>query len=231
MGRYSLNEFVEKTAQQERGEGLFELENPYLLEVNLDGKIWAKAGAMVAYRGDVKFTREGILEHGFGKALKKFVTGEGSALMKVEGSGKVYFADNFKKVSIVNLNGEAICVNGNDVLAFEPSIEWDIKFIKRIAGMLAGGLFNMRLSGKGMIAITSYFDPVTLKVTPDNPVKTDPNATIAWSANLLPELKTDISFKTFLGRGSGESFQMQFRGEGFVVIQPFEEVYYATRSS
>ena len=33
-----------------------------------------------------------------------------------------------------------------------------------------------------------------------------------------------MSFKTFLGRGSGESIQMEFKGEGFVVVQPYEEV-------
>jgi uncharacterized protein (AIM24 family) len=48
---------------------------------------------------------------------------------------------------------------------------------------------------------------------------------VAWSGSLTPEIKTDISFKTFFGRGSGESIQMQFRGDGFVVIQPMEELY------
>ena len=68
---------------------------------------------------------------------------------------------------------------------------------------------------------------MTLRVTPGNPVFTDPNATIAWSANLNPDFKTDISFKTFLGRGSGDSFQMKFEGDGFIVVQPYEEVYLA----
>ena len=77
-----------------------------------------------------------------------------------------------------------------------------------------------------MIAITTHYDPLTLIVTPDEPVLTDPNATVAWSGNLTPEFKTDISLKTFFGRGSGESIQMQFKGNGFVVVQPFEEVYF-----
>ena len=42
---------------------------------------------------------------------------------------------------------------------------------------------------------------------------------------LVSSIKKDVSFKTFLGRGSGETFQMEFDGEGFVVIQPYEEVY------
>ena len=68
--------------------------------------------------------------------------------------------------------------------------------------------------------------PMTLKVTPQEPISCDPNATVAWSGSLEPEFKTDISLKTFFGRGSGESIQMLFRGDGFVVIQPKEEVYF-----
>ena len=146
--------------------------------------------------------------------------------MKAEGRGELYLADTGKKISILNLQGESIFVNGNDLLAFEGSIKWDIKIMKKIAGMLAGGLFNVKLEGTGMMAITTHYDPLTLKVSPGKPVLTDPNATVAWSGTLAPEIKTDISLKTFLGRGSGESIQMKFEGDGFVVIQPYEEVYF-----
>ncbi len=221
--RYSLNEFVEESRQRDRGQGFFELESPRMLEVNLNGLVWTKMGAMVAYVGAMKFTREGMLEHGIGKFLKKAVTGEGTRLTKVEGQGRLYLADTGKKVQILNLQGESIVVNGNDLLAFEPSIEWDITVMKKVSAMLAGGLFNVRLSGHGMVAISTHYDPLTLMVTQQQPVRTDPNATVAWSGNLTPNFKTDMSLKTFLGRGSGESFQMEFQGEGFVVIQPFEE--------
>ncbi|WP_342306484.1 AIM24 family protein [Methanolobus sp. ZRKC5] len=226
MSRYSIDEFVRSTGQKDLGQGKFELERDRMLEVNLSGRIWMKRGAMVAYRGDVKFTREGVLEHGLGKFMKKAVTGEGVSLTKAEGNGKVYLADSGKKISILNLNNESIYVNGNDLLAFEESINWDIKMMKKIGGMMAGGLFNVKLEGTGMVAITTHYDPLTLMVTNDQPVFTDPNATVAWSGNLIPDIKTDISLKTFVGRSSGESVQMAFKGEGFVVIQPYEEVPY-----
>jgi uncharacterized protein (AIM24 family) len=230
MSRYSIQDFVNNTKQQDKGEGLFEIETPRMLEINLNGQVWSKAGAMVSYRGNIKFEREGILEHGLGKMFKKALTGEGTSLMKAAGNGKLYLADQGKKISILNLQNEAIYVNGNDLLAFEPSISWDIKLMRRVAGMLSGGLFNVRLEGTGMVAITSHYEPLTLLVSPDNPVYTDPNATVAWSGTLQPEFVTDITFKTFLGRGSGESIQMKFSGEGFVVVQPFEEVYYTQQS-
>ncbi len=228
MGRYSIDQFVESTGQKDLGEGKFELERDRLLEVNIDGRVWIKKGTMVAYNGDIKFTREGILEHGLGKLVKKAVTGEGLSLTKAEGKGKLYLADTGKKVTILELDGQSIYVNGNDLLAFEETIQWDIKMMKKVAGFLSGGLFNVLLEGKGMVAITTHYDPLTLQVTKERPVFTDPNATVAWSGNLQPDLRTDISLKTLVGRSSGESLQMAFTGEGFVVIQPYEEVYLAT---
>jgi uncharacterized protein (AIM24 family) len=226
MGKYSIDEFIDSTGQRDLEEGTFELERDRLLEVNLEGKVWTKMGSMVAYLGDIKFTREGVMEHGIGKMLKKAVTGEGVSLTKAEGTGKLYLADSGKKISVINLDNQSIFVNGNDLLAFEESIQWDIKMLKKVAGLMAGGLFNVKLEGSGMIAITTHYDPLTLKVTPETPVFTDPNATVAWSGNLQPDLKTDVSIKTFVGRSSGESLQMAFKGEGFVVIQPYEEVYF-----
>lgn len=225
MSKYSINSFLNETAQDDNAREPFELENPYLLEVNLNGRVWAKLGSMIGYTGNVKFERQGILEGGIGKMFKKAVTGETNPLMKAEGQGRVYFADSGKKVRVLALENEMLFVNGNNVLAFEDSIQWDIKMMKRMAGIAAGGLFNMQLQGSGRIAITTHFDPITLAVTPDQPIYTDPNATIAWSSTLQPEIKTDISIKTFLGRGSGESFQLAFKGQGWVVLQPYEEVY------
>ncbi|MDA1475396.1 AIM24 family protein [Bacillus changyiensis] len=225
MNRYSINEFVNKTQQQDKGEGLFELETPRLLEINLNGKIWAKAGSMISYRGQIKFKREGVFEHGLGRMMKKALSGEGTALMKAEGTGKLYIADQGKKISILNLNHDSIFINGNDLLAFETGLNWDIKMMKKISGMIAGGLFNIKLDGTGMAAITTHYDPLTLIVTPESPVYTDPNATVAWSGDLQPEFVTDVSFKTLIGRGSGESIQMKFSGNGFVIVQPVEEVY------
>lgn len=225
MQRYSINEFIQKTGQRDHGHGLFELENERMLEINVNGTVWIKTGAMVAYRGEVKFTREGIMEHGVAKMLKRAVTGEGTQLTRADGRGTVYLADMGKKITILHLSNEAIFVNGNDLIAFEPAIQWDVKMMRKLAAVVSGGLFNIRLEGTGLVAITTHYDPVTLLVEPGLPIYTDPNATVVWSGTLQPEFKTDISFKTFLGRGSGESVQMAFEGQGFVVVQPYEEVY------
>lgn len=224
MSRYTIDEFIQSTAQDSSANEYFQLESDRMLEVNLDSMVWMKAGAMVAYAGQIKFTREGLLEQGLGSLLKRSVTGEGAKLTKAEGRGRLYLADMGKTIKILRLEGESIFVNGSDLLALEPTVQWEIKMMKKVAAVVSGGFFNVRLSGSGLIAITTHFEPITLKVSPGQPIRTDPNATIAWSGSLQPEFKTDVSLKSFFGRGSGESIQMEFNGEGFVVVQPYEEV-------
>ncbi len=227
MSDYSIASFVERTKNRDRGQGLFELETDRMLEVNLNGSVWTKMGSMVGYRGDIHFTREGVLSQGVGNLLKKAVSGEGAKLTRADGQGSMYLADKGKKVTVLRLENESIFINGNDILAFEDSISNKIEMMRKVGAMLAGGLFNVKLEGSGLIALTTHYDPVTLEVKPGSPVITDPNATVAWSANLQPSFKKDVSLKTFLGRGSGESIQMAFEGDGFVVIQPYEEVVLA----
>ena len=97
MNDYSITNFIDRTKNKDKGEGLFELETERMLEVNLDGSVWTKMGSMVAYHGQIKFTREGILSQGVGNLLKKAVSGEGAKLTKAEGTGVVYLADAGKR--------------------------------------------------------------------------------------------------------------------------------------
>ena len=226
MKKYSIQSLVQETVQDDSKNGLFELEKEYILELNINHQtVMIKKGAMIAYDGSVKFEREGILSKGVGNLLKKAVGGEGTSMMKATGTGRVYVADCAKKIRVLYLENEAIHVSGNDILAHEESLKSDVKLMKSVAGIMGGGLFQASISGTGHVAITTHGDPLTLLVKPGYPIYTDPNATVAWSGNLTPEFKTDISLKTFIGRGSGESFQMKFEGDGWVIVQPYEEVY------
>jgi uncharacterized protein (AIM24 family) len=225
MNTHTIKDFIATHADQERNAGVFEIENKSMLQINLNGMVYAKAGAMIAYRGNVKFSRKSAFEDGLGKLFKKALTGEGMTLMKMEGQGRIYLADKGKRVHVLQLQDESICVNGNDMLALESSLDSDITMVKSMAGMMAGGLFNVKISGSGLAAITTHGDPLLLPVSSATGiVYTDPNATVAWSGNLKPDMRTDISLGTLFGRASGESVQMKFSGEGWVLVQPYEEV-------
>ncbi|WP_436925596.1 AIM24 family protein [Halosimplex amylolyticum] len=215
-----LDEFVSANAPDEGGER-FELENSKLLDIDVDGTVLTKAGAMVAYDGDLSFTGKSSAEGGLTGFIKEAATSEGTPVMEVEGQGHVYVADREKRIQLLRLGpDEAISVNGEDVLAFEDRVDYEIGTIGSIGGASAAGLTNVFLSGPGTVAITTHGDPLVL----EPPVRTDPDATVAWSSNLSPSINTDRSLGDAIGQSSGETYQLSFEGsEGFVVVQPYEE--------
>jgi uncharacterized protein (AIM24 family) len=87
--------------------------------------------------------------------------------------------------------------------------------------MMGGGLFNMSLKGSGWVAILSDGPPVLLNVA-SAPTFADAQAAITWSSGVTTGIKTDVNLKTLIGRGSGESVQMSFAGQGWVLVQPSE---------
>jgi uncharacterized protein (AIM24 family) len=89
------------------------------------------------------------------------------------------------------------------------------------AGVLAGGLFNMVLSGTGMVALISDGPPVLLDVG-SAPTFADAQAAITWSSGVTTQVKVDANLKTLIGRGSGETVQVAFSGAGWVLVQPSE---------
>jgi len=215
-----LEEFAARHAQK-GGQGAWQLESPRCLEVHLNSQtVRTKVGAMIAYRGGLKFERAS--SGGVGKMMKAMFTSESGRATNVTGTGVLYLADASKEISILKLTDDTIYVNSRDLLAYSEDLEWDITVIKS-AGIVAGGLFTFKLWGSGHAAITTHGDPLVLAVTPTSPLYTDPNATVAWSEGLEVDVKSDVNLKTLTGRASGETWQMHFSGTGFVVVQPYEE--------
>jgi uncharacterized protein (AIM24 family) len=203
----------------ETGEA-FTLQGPRLLKVELsEATVMARNGAMVAYQGDVRFEHKG---GGLGRFLKKAATGESLRLMQAEGSGELFLAHRAMLVHVLRLGDESITVNGENILAFETGIEWDVTRVKGgTAGVLAGGLFNIHLRGTGLVALVSDGEPVKLDVA-SAPTFADPQAAIAWSGGVSTSLKTEVQAKSLIGMGSGESFQLGLSGQGWVLVQPSE---------
>jgi len=198
----------------------FTLQNRRLLKVELsEGAVLAKNGSMVAYQGDVHFEHKG---GGLGRFLKKAATGESLRLMEASGSGELFLAHQAMLVHTMLLRDESITVNGRNILAFGDDIDWDVTRVKGgTAGVLAGGLFNMHLRGSGHVALISDGEPVRLNVA-EASTFADPQAAIAWSGGVTTSLKTDLQAKALVGLGSGESIQLGFSGQGWVLVQPSE---------
>jgi uncharacterized protein (AIM24 family) len=148
----------------EAGTDRFSLENSKLLAIEVDEPVFAKVGAMVAYTGSLSFTGKSSAEGGITGFLKDAATSEGTDVMQAEGSGTLYVADGAKEIQVLDLDeGETISVNGEDVLAFEDRVDYEISTIDSLAGSSTGGLTNVFLEGPGQIAITTHGDPIVLE--------------------------------------------------------------------
>lgn len=209
--------------REEQTSDQFSLQNKKMLKVQMGhGPVMAKAGSMVAYQGDVRFANTG--SGGIDKFLKKAVTGEGVDMMTCSGQGELFLADSASEIQVIYLENDSISVNGNNVLAFSASIDWDIHRIQARGAAMTGGLYNVTLRGTGYVAITTKGEPVALDVA-GAPTFGDAQAVVLWTAGVRMDIKVDTGgLKSMIRGGTGETFQMAFSGQGYVLVQPSESV-------
>ena len=189
----------------------FERESERMLRIDVDGGVWLKPGAAVAYRGDIAFERLPTLE---ATSLADAAMRELAPLVRAIGKGRVYCGHRGEHVWPINLNGETMFVASPDLLAFEDSLSFEMMLLADGLSVAAGGLVIVRLSGHGSLSLGSHGEPLSLPVTPDMPLSTDPHATLAWSQGVTPSLRTDLSWRSVFRHGGQEPVQMFFEGNG-----------------
>lgn len=201
----------------------FALQNKKLLKINMSyGQVWAKTGSMVAYQGGVRFENKG--SGGLNKLMKSAMTGEGVDMMSCTGDGELFVAHEAADIQVFYLEDDTVSVNGANVLAFSGSIDWDIHRIQARGAMMTGGLYNVSLRGTGYVAVTTEGEPVCLDVA-SAPTFADAQAVVLWTSGVAMDIKVDSGgMKSMLRGGTGELFQMAFKGQGFVMVQPSEGV-------
>ncbi|MEU6478328.1 TerD family protein [Streptomyces sp. NPDC047017] len=198
------------------------LQNGKLIRADLgaDGlPVLARQGSMVLYQGKVDFSYKGA---GFAGRVVGNATGQEMQLMRCTGQGQVFFAENSTHLHPVELQGDAICVSAENVLAFDESLQYEVRRIEG-HGIPGGALFTMQFQGTGTIVVKTHGTPVVLPVTPTTFV--DSNAVVAWSAAAQVIVSSQVRMRRNAYPGhTGEGVNLQFRAApgNFVVVQPYE---------
>ncbi len=187
--------------------------------MNQGQDLFARAGSMIAYSGLIDFNPN---PPQLGQIAKSWATGEGVPLMIATGQGELYLADYAKEVIIMQLAGEALSVNGKNILAFDANLQWGIERVKGVSMLSGMGMFNIVIRGHGWVAVTSKGNPVVLD-TREAPTFVDTDALVAFTEGLAVQVRKTSRMAALVGRGSGEAFQLGFSGQGFVVVQPSED--------
>lgn len=195
-----------------------------ILEVHLEGEtVRARAGSMIAYEGSVTFKKSGVGGgEGLRGALKRKITGESLDLMDMAGQGLVYLAVDATEVELIELDGETLQVESSALLALGPGLNTAVTFTGLRGATTGQGLFTTTITGRGPVAVLSDGPAIALEVSPAYPLVVDPDAYVCSRGSLQQSFVTDVSWKTFVGDGSGEAYSLRFTGSGVVYIQPAE---------
>ncbi|MDG6101487.1 TerD family protein [Dactylosporangium aurantiacum] len=200
--------------------GRWTKQNGKLVKVTLGPDAHARRGSMVAYQGNIDFEYKG--SGGLKAMFEGAMTGQGLKLMTIKGQGEVFLAENAADLHIVDLQGQALCINANNVLAFDSTLQTEVKRIES-PGIPGGGMFHLEVRGQGTVVVMTKGTPVTLQC--QGPTFADMNAVVAWTAGMRVAVSTQVRVSRQIYAGaSGESVALQFMGmQGhFVVVQPYE---------
>ncbi|MER6186316.1 TerD family protein [Streptomyces sp. NPDC001652] len=181
--------------------------------------VLARQGSMVLYQGKVDFSYKGA---GFAGRVVGNATGQEMQLMRCTGQGQVFLAENSTMLHPIELQGDGICVSAENVLAFDESLQYEVRRIEG-HGIPGGALFTMLFQGTGTIVLKTHGTPVVLPVTPTT--FADANAVVAWSSAAQVVVSSQVRMRRNAYPGdTGESVNLQFRAApgNFIVVQPYE---------
>lgn len=164
----------------------------------------------------------------FGKAVRGKVTGESAIKPEYTGDGVMVLEPTYKHLLLLNLedwNGSVVLDDGL-FLACDSSIRQKAVMRSNFSSAVAGneGLFNLGLSGNGVVCLESVCPKEELvEITlQDDVLKVDGNMAIAWSGSL--DFTVERSGKSLIGSAaSGEGLVNVYRGTGKVLLAPVSD--------
>ena len=160
-----------------------------------------------------------------GKAIKGSVTSESTVKPKYHGTGLLALEPTYNYILLEDVsdwNGSMVLEDGL-FLACEATLENNVVMRSNLSSAVLGGegLFNLKLSGKGIAVLESPVpreELIEIKLENDQ-IKIDGNMAIAWSDSL--EFTVEKSTKSILGSAvAGEGFVNVYRGTGKILMAP-----------
>ena len=191
------------TEPQPRPTEPFRLLQRNLMEIAFTGKVFVKQGTIYSYTGNLTFW------------VKDKRSGATPALVIVTGNGKVLLTDRDREISIHAVDG-VLCVQPGCMLACEET--FTPRYIRLGEGET--GPEFLSLEGRGLVAMSIATRPLTLTVTPDQPVAVAASSVIMWAGALTPQLVQDQALnEALLAPGASVPALVRLEGAGRVLME------------
>ena len=203
------------------------------LLLDLDNSSYTvQAGAMQWSSGDVNMTSNvkgaGDL---LGKLVSSAVTKESAIKPVYQGTGVMMLEPTYRYIILMDVaEWGSVVLDDGLFLACDSHLKQNLVPRSNISSAVLGGegMFNLSLSGKGIVALESYVPYEELiEVQLENDVmKIDGNMAIAWSGSL--DFTVEKSGKSLFGSAvSGEGLVNVYRGTGKILMAPTANNYRA----
>ncbi|MBA4116151.1 MAG: AIM24 family protein [Rubrobacter sp.] len=191
--------------------------NSYSFCMDVTGEMFIQKGKMIAYYGALKFESlsagayDVLIKESFNSPLymKNFVV--------VTGRGKLILGDRGNHIASYDLEDGNLTVRSTNVLGFEPTLICQESTVPGYLTLLGSGKFLASSNGA-----VHFLEP---------PVRVDEDALLGWADMPSPSYRYDYSYmrgmsgmiRSFVSnRSSGEEKQLDFTGQGTILIQSSE---------
>lgn len=199
---------------------------------NLNGNsVKTQAGAMQWMAGSVSMdsgvngVKDFFGKDFIGKNLKGIASNESASKPIYQGNGYLMLEPTYKYIILEDVSnwGSGMVLEDGLFLACDANIDEKIIARKNVSSAILGGegLFNLSLSGKGIVVLESSVpreELIEINLENDE-VRIDGNMTIAWSESL--QFSVEKSSKSLIGSlVSGEGLVNVYRGTGKILMSP-----------
>jgi len=192
-----------------------------LVNLQAEQTICAEAGAMVSMSANVDLHSE--LKGGVFGALKRAVGGESafvSTFTARGGPGEVTFAPGTPgDVAGLDMQNQTFMVQSSSYLAGDTSLTVDTKFGGAKSFFGGEGLFVLRVSGTGLLLVSSFGAIHRRTLRPGEQYVVDTGHLVAWEGHMQYNLRKAAKSGYLRSLLSGEGMVAEFTGPGEILIQ------------
>ncbi len=191
--------------------------NSYAFCMDVRGEAFIQKGKMIAYYGALRFESvsagayDALVRQSFNSPLYA------NDFVVATGQGKLILGDRGNNIDSYDLEDGNLTVRSANVLGFEPSLVCQESTVPGYLTLLGTGKFLASSNGP-----VHFIEP---------PVRVDEDALLGWADMPSPSYRYDYGYmrgmfgmaRSFVGgRSSGEEKQLDFTGQGAVLVQSSE---------
>jgi len=169
------------------------------LEVRSSRRVFIKKSSLRSYTGNFRFA-----------ALDALQATPAQQLHEAAGEGHLFLYEKNHQTYLFELNQEFVYVEGSHILAMEENLAFRREPIHDYRTQRV--LESFKVYGRGILALLTHVEPLTLRVTPNYPLTILSDALVAWTGHLYSAVVDDGAVR----EGAG-GFTMRFEGEGIII--------------